>query len=57
MKRATYVIGTTIAFALLGLWAGRLLGSNEGWVALLGASVGLLLGSAFAPGAARKRSE
>lgn len=47
MKRATYVYGTTLTFALLGLWAGRLTGSEQGWAAMLGGSVGWLLGTAF----------
>ena len=42
-----YVGGTTMLFALLGVWAGRLMESNVGWLALLGASVGWMLGAAF----------
>ncbi len=53
MRRATYVFGTTILFALLGVWVGRVMGSPEGWAALLGAGIGWLLGTACAPAPAK----
>jgi len=45
-SRAVYVLGVTLTFALLGLWAARLMDAPRGWLALLGACVGWALGVA-----------
>ncbi len=49
MKSTLYVLGNTVLFALLGWWAGSRSAVSPMWGALLGATLGYVMGISFRP--------